>query len=103
MGQQRRGYDEEFISNAVELSHQEGKTVVSVARDLGIPFKTLRNWRARNVKQVEQASQPKEFSDLESQNAELRRQLKHMELQRDILKKALAICSSPIEPDKFTR
>ena len=103
MGQQRRDYDEEFICNAVELSLQDGKTVVSVAKDLGIPFNTLRNWRARNIKQVEQASKPKEFLDLESQVTELQRQLRHVELQRDILKKALAICSSPIVPEKHTR
>ncbi len=91
------------MRNAVELSLRDGKTIASVAQDLGIPAKTLKNWRLRSAKQVEQASKPQGVSDLEIQVVELQRQLKHVEYQRDILKKALAICSSAIEPEKYIR
>jgi transposase len=41
-------YDAQFRANAVELSNLPGKTVVGVARDLGISAETLRSWRRRS-------------------------------------------------------
>ena len=40
-------YDAQFRANAVELANLPGKTVVGVARDLGISAETLRSWRKR--------------------------------------------------------
>ena len=103
MRQPRRVYDEEFMRNAVELSLKEGHSVISVSRDLGMPEKTLKNWRARNKQQVQGALKFTAPCDLQQQVVELQRKLEHVELQRDILKKALAICSSESEPARFTQ
>lgn len=43
----RRAYDREFKLQAVRLSEEEGRTVKSVARELGIDPQRLYDWRWR--------------------------------------------------------
>jgi transposase-like protein len=106
--QPRRGYDDEFINNAVELVRTSGKAVRTVALELGIPWKTLRNWCAKHPSN--QAASPSSHPPLSSsdqqlalENQQLRRRLAQAELQRDILKKALAICSQEPELKNSSR
>ena len=39
-------YDDEFKRNAVELLESSGRSIAEVSGDLGIPYKTLKRWRA---------------------------------------------------------
>jgi transposase len=92
-------YDASFRQQAVELLLTSGKNQREVARDLGISVETLRAWKQRqepkpDVAVVAGAGVP---GDLERENQRLRRELAYTQRQREILKKALAICSA--QPD----
>lgn len=81
----RRKYDEGFKTEALRMVNG-GRSVSDVARSLGMSENLLYKWRGE---------QKASFSPAElSQDAEiehLRKQLKQVEMERDILKKALAI------------
>jgi transposase len=79
----RRKYDEEFKQQALTMI-RNGQTVRSVAEALGISENLLHQW-----KRAARANQ----SAAESEVEQLRRQLKQVEMERDILKKALAVFS----------
>lgn len=86
----RKKYDKQFKLDAVTLTQQDGNSVASVARDLGIDANTLHHWK-------------RQFSDhgtnafpgngrLMPQDEELRRLQRENTLlreERDILKKAM--------------
>lgn len=89
-------YDEEFKRNAVELLESSGRPMAEVAGDLGIPYKTLERWRAkyRRDRTLPAPKAPTAQADQSSsRERELERRLAYVERERDILKKALAICS----------
>jgi transposase len=90
-------YDEEFKRNAVELMESSGRPIAEVASDLGLPYKTLERWKAKYRR--ERTLPGKARSQPEDRVLEqLRRKLAHVERERDILKKALAICSRELDP-----
>lgn len=61
-----------------------GQTVRSVAQNLGVGENLLHKWKRGNRAGA---------SDLERENVELRAKNRQLELERDILKKALSIFS----------
>jgi transposase len=79
----RRKYDEEFKQQAVTMIRQ-GQSVRSVAQALGISENLLHQW-----KRAARSNQ----SDAELEVEQLRQRLKQVEMERDILKKALSIFS----------
>lgn len=84
----RRRYDAEFKANALKLL-EDGRSVCSVAESLGIQESLLYAWR-RKASKIEE---PSSMEDLEQEMKRLRKRLKTVELERDILKKALSIFS----------
>ena len=74
-------YDEEFKQNAVKKI-LDGQSVASVARELGVGEGLWHKW-----KRVRLAS----ASDAEREVIELRKKLREVEMERDILKKAALI------------
>ncbi len=74
-------YDDEFKQNAVKKI-LDGQSVASVARELGITEGVLHKW-----KRVRLAS----ASDAEREVIELKKKLREVEMERDILKKAALI------------
>lgn len=95
MDQSKRGrrYDKQFKADAVELV-KSGRTVVEVARDLGVSTWSLRYW----IKRAEQGalSESRKLANETPEQRELRRlqqENDYLRRQRDILKKALAIVS----------
>ena len=88
-------YDDDFKRNALDLLETTGRPIAEIAGDLGILYKTLerRNhqMRGRNRKLPKDNSAPPDPRELEIK--QLRKQLADTTLERDILKKALAICS----------
>jgi len=76
-----RKYDDEFKREAVKKIH-DGQSVASVARELGVAESLLHNWK-RQTMEVS--------SDSEKEVIALRRQLREVEMERDILKKAALI------------
>lgn len=93
---QRRRYDAEFKRDAVRLTEESGKKVVEVARDLGIAAKLLYRWRMENHLSRE-VSFPghgrKGLTNVEQKVRDLEKRLADVTLERDILKKAVAIFS----------
>ena len=86
-GRARRRYSEDLKSEAVQML-LDGHSAESVARNLGISGTNLLCWKARLLS----ASGPA-ASTLESRVRELEEELRRVERERDILKKALAIFS----------
>ena len=88
----RREFDQQFKQDAVDLVVKQGRSVASVARDLGIEQNQLHTWK----RQLAPDSGIGNSSGSVSESAELRklrRALAVAEEERDILKKALAVFS----------
>ncbi len=79
-----RHYDVQFKNEAVKQVNS-GRSVPEVAKALGINESLLYQW-------CKKASIPNS-SDAIEENTSLRKQVKQLEIERDILKKALAIFS----------
>lgn len=83
-------YPEAFRREAIELVRAGGRSVAAVARDLGISAETLRLW----VRQAEIDAGhgwPGELTTSEREElGRLRRQVRTLEMEREILKKAAA-------------
>ena len=94
-----RRYDREFKENAVALV-QSGRTISSVARDLGVTTWSLGRW----VQAAKGGVTQRESATLAAETPEARemRRLKqendYLRQQRDILKKALGILSADMPP-----
>jgi transposase-like protein len=88
-------YDDDFKRSAIELLDSTGRPIAEIAGDLGIPYKTLERWRyqmrGRNRKPPAANEAPPDPQALELKA--LRKKLADVQMERDILKKALAICS----------
>lgn len=92
--QNRRQFDAEFKREAVRLSQQPGRTMASVARDLGISETNLWRWRKQLAESGESAFPGTgHVSKEEEELRRLRRELVDVTEERDILKKALAVFS----------
>ena len=78
-------HNEEFRREAVRIAQTSGLTRKQIASDLGIGFSTLSNW-VQSMKQDELSSAPQE--DLAKENERLRREVRLLKEERDLLKKA---------------
>jgi len=79
----KRKYDEEFKQQALAMV-RNGQTARSVAQALGISENLIHRWKRASRTELPATEQEVE---------QLRRQLKQVEMERDILKKALSIFS----------
>ena len=98
-GNSGRRYGREFKNNAIALV-QSGRTVTEVARDLGVSKWSLGRW-VEQARTGETLSEPKTLAAESPQQRELRRlrqENDYLRRQRDILKKALGICSAEMPP-----
>ena len=84
----RRQYDAEFKKNALQLI-SDGRSVSSVAQSLGVSEGLFYNWKSKAKK----AALTKPQSEANAEIARLKKQLAEVEMERDILKKALGIFS----------
>ncbi len=78
-------HSEEFRREAVRIAQTSGLTRKQIASDLGIGFSTLSNW-VQSMKQDGLSSAPQE--DLAKENERLRREVRLLKEERDLLKKA---------------
>lgn len=85
----RRQFDDDFRAQAVRLVLDEGKTIAAAARDLDLTASSLRYWveRAR-------ADRTKGKTGLTTAEREelarLRKDVRELRMERDVLKKAAA-------------
>ena len=89
---QRRQYSAEYKQEAVRLSREPGRTVASVARDLGINENNLWRWREQIPgTEPAQIAEQEAIRALQEENRQLRRALARAEEEREILKKTVVI------------
>lgn len=84
-------YSDEFKQEAVNQVTVHGYAVVDVATRLGISDKTLYNWIKIFSKPVKKRL---EDNDLQTEIARLKRELKRVEQERNILKEAAVFFAS---------
>jgi transposase len=86
----RKKYSKEFKIEAVRLSNQEDVTVVQVAEELGITAKRLYKWR-KELREAGEQAFPGAGKPRDEEIAKLRRELRRVQQERDILKKAMSV------------
>lgn len=95
MSKRKKNYTTEFKTKAVELSYARGN-VVEVSKELGVPYSVLHRWRKESSEYGKNSfpgrGKPK-LTDEQREIANLKKQLRDMKLERDILKKAISIFS----------
>jgi transposase len=92
-------YDENFKRSAVELLLQGGKSVVTIATELGISTQSLKQWKKQLAALPATGLGQRSVAQLEEENRRLRREVRHLAQQRDILKKTLGIIATPSGSD----
>ncbi len=94
MGKKRRQYTKEFKVEAVRLVLEEGRPISDVARELGIGENLLRRWKKKYEEgKIEPFPGKGRLSPEDDELRQLRRENKRLRMERDILKKAVAIFS----------
>ena len=96
MIRQKRKYSSEFKQEAIQLWQSSGKSASVIENELGITPGLLSRWKRKQDKNGQNAfpgkgrlmPEQEKMRQLEKENAVLRQ-------ERDILKKAVAIFSSP--------
>ena len=76
-----RKYDDEFKQQAVRKI-LDGQSVASVSRELGVAESLLHKWKRAKIDSS---------SNLEKEVLELKKKLREVEMERDIIKKAALI------------
>lgn len=84
VNKKHRKYDENFKSEVLKMT--KSRSVAEVARSMGIGENLLYKWRS-DEKSKETPSESEANGEME----QLRKQLRQVEMERDILKKALVI------------
>lgn len=90
-GNTNKRYDEAFKREAVRLVFNSGKSVPAIAKDLGVSDNVLYIWKRRYGKESDSTG----MTPLEKENQQLKKDLAEALMERDILKKAVAIFSTP--------
>ena len=90
MADRRRKFDRDFQQGAVRLVFETGKPIAQVARELGINDGTLGNWVARERRARQDGDQPLS-QDERAELARLRKENAELRMQRDVLKRSVAL------------
>ena len=104
MSKSRSGkrYDAEFKQEAVRLLLSSGKTATQLASELGVSSWSLSQWKQDYLQAMDQSTvqgspgsqgSVRSTAEVELENRQLRHELETVRRQRDLLKKAIAICS----------
>ena len=96
--QKRRVFDAEFKRDVVAQTEQGDRSVQEIAVSLGINPETVYRWRSQSHAQgaIAFPGNGKEaLTDDQKRIKELEKKLRDVEMDREILKKAMAIFSAP--------
>ena len=84
-----RPYPKEFREGAVELARQGEHPIAEIAKELGIAESCLRNWLKRD--QLDRRERDDGLTSKEREELrELRRRVRRLEQEKEILRKAAA-------------
>ncbi len=87
-------FDRDFKMNTVKMVTEGGEKVTEVARSLGIHPNQIYNWKKKFTDNWEKAFPGKGHL---TEISALRKQVRELEMERDILKKAVGIFSKPTD------
>lgn len=76
-----RKYDDDYKQAAVKKIH-DGQSVASVSRELGVAESLLHNWKRQTIETS---------SDADKEVLALKKRIRELELEREILRKAALI------------
>ena len=83
----RPSYSDQFKSDAVDLVITQGYRISEAARNLGISASALRCWvRDHQPDTLKAAALPEDLVTAQAKNKVLKKQLKRVEMERDILR-----------------
>jgi len=88
----RRHYEPTFKVTMVELVNS-GRSVQEVSEEYDISANLLRRWRREYLSKSGDMTKKREISEEEKELKALRKELREVRLERDILKKAVSIFS----------
>ena len=97
MGEPGTGYSEEFKAEATSQVIDRRYSVREVARRIGVSEHSLYRWVRRERERCEDGGAER-ASDLATENARLKLELKRSQEERDILRKAAAYFANQSEP-----
>ena len=90
MGKKRRSFSREFKLEAVKLAKEGGVSVAQASRDLGICETSLRRWIQQYETDQGEGSAGTLTTKEKDELRRLRRDVRTLKMEREILKKATA-------------
>lgn len=93
MNKTRRHYDVAFKRHVAELYLSNHQPLATLAKDLDVPESTIHRWVVEYKQHGKKSFEPREMTAHEREIMILKRQLADVSMERDILKKAIAIFS----------
>ena len=94
MGSQRRRFTREFKIEAVRLIVEVGRRISEVSRELGVGENLLSRWKKKSEEgKIDPFPGKGRLSPEDGELRRLRRENERLRMERDILKKAVAIFS----------
>jgi transposase-like protein len=85
----RRGrYPKEFRRDAAALVIDQKRTVADVATELGVVEQTLGNWVRQE--RIDRGEREGTTTEVREENARLKREVKRLTMERDLLKRSVA-------------
>jgi transposase len=98
MTQKRKQFSKQFKIDAVKLVTEQGYNVSEAARNLGIHHSSLRRWKKQFETSGNQAFPGKGRISPEKEELDrLRKEVKKLRMEREILKKAAAFFANESE------
>ncbi len=91
MAEKGRKFDAEFREGAVRIVTGTGKSVAQVARDLGISETTPASWVSRARRSAGAVGESEELARLRRENAQLKKDVKELGTERDVLKRCMVL------------
>src|SRR5882672_5568877 len=98
-GRRRRSFTDDYKRQAVDLIASSGRSIGSVAKELGLRDSVLRRWVEHRGAEREPTAGPRRpatlaalpSADQAAEIARLQRENERLRMERDILKKSIAI------------
>jgi transposase len=93
----RRAFSDEFKAETVRLVRESGKSVTAISRELDLTETALRRWVQQAEIDAGRGPAGALTTEERAELAQLRRDVKRLRMERDILKKATAFFAKESE------